>query len=69
MVDIVCLEVLYGIGNWEDVVLNFELVIMILLNLFSVNIDVGLKYLFNIGYYENVEIRIVFVKVLYNIFV
>lgn len=46
-----------------------DFVILILLNFFSVNIDVGLKYLLSIGYYENVEIRMVFFKVFYNILV
>lgn len=44
-----------------------DLVITILSNLLSANIDVGLKHSLNIGYHENIEIRTAFVKVLYNI--
>ncbi|KAI1472094.1 uncharacterized protein F4812DRAFT_416560 [Daldinia caldariorum] len=46
-----------------------ELAIIILSNLLSANIDVGLKYSLGIGYNENVEIRTAFIKVLYNILV
>lgn len=44
-----------------------DLVITILSNLLSANIEVGLKHSLNIGYHENIEIRTAFVKVLYNI--
>ncbi|KKA28671.1 hypothetical protein TD95_004752 [Thielaviopsis punctulata] len=44
-----------------------DLSIVILSNLLSANIDVGLKHSLNIGYHENHEIRTAFVKVLYNI--
>ncbi|ODA79734.1 hypothetical protein RJ55_05328 [Drechmeria coniospora] len=53
----------------EDVVSNSDLVITILSNLLSANIDVGLKHSLNIGYHENIEIRTAFVKVLYNILI
>jgi neurofibromin 1 len=46
-----------------------ELAIIVLSNLLSANIDVGLKHSLNIGYHDNVEIRTAFVKVLYNILV
>ncbi|KXJ96548.1 GTPase-activator protein for ras-like GTPase [Microdochium bolleyi] len=46
-----------------------DLVITILSNLLSANIDVGLKHSLSIGYHEKVEIRTAFVKVLYNILV
>lgn len=46
---------------------NSDLVITILSNLLSANIDVGLKHSLNIGYHENVEIRAAFVRVLCNI--
>lgn len=46
-----------------------ELTIIILSNLLSANIDVGLKHSLNIGYHENIEIRTAFVKVLYNILI
>lgn len=44
-----------------------ELAITILSNLLSANIDVGLKHSLSHGYHESVEVRTVFVKVLYNI--
>lgn len=46
---------------------NSELSIVILSNLLSANIDVGLKHSLSIGYHENMEIRCAFVKVLHNI--
>ncbi|TWU75590.1 Ras GTPase activating protein ira2 [Metarhizium rileyi] len=46
---------------------NADLVITILSNLLSANIDVGLKHSLNIGYHENVDIRAAFVRVLCNI--
>lgn len=44
-----------------------DLAITILSNLLSANIDVGLKHSLSHGYHESVEVRTVFVKVLYNI--
>lgn len=44
-----------------------ELAIAILSNLLSANIDVGLKHSLSHGYHDSVEVRTVFVKVLYNI--
>ncbi|OAA58846.1 Ras GTPase activator [Cordyceps fumosorosea ARSEF 2679] len=44
-----------------------EMAITILSNLLSANIDVGLKHSLSHGYHETVEVRTVFVKVLYNI--
>lgn len=46
-----------------------DLSITIMSNLLSANIDVGLKAALNVGYHEHAEIRIAFVKVLYNILV
>ncbi|UNI16248.1 Ras GTPase activating protein ira2 [Purpureocillium takamizusanense] len=51
----------------EETMTNSDLVITILSNLLSANIDVGLKHSLNIGYHENIEIRAAFIKVLYNI--
>ncbi|KAJ6440855.1 pentafunctional AROM polypeptide [Purpureocillium lavendulum] len=51
----------------EETASNSDLVITILSNLLSANIDVGLKHSLNIGYHENIEIRAAFIKVLYNI--
>ncbi|KAI0156431.1 GTPase [Xylariaceae sp. FL1272] len=45
------------------------LAITILSNLLSANVDVGLKHSLNIGYQKNIEIRMAFVKVLFNILV
>lgn len=53
----------------DDVTPHPDLVITILSNLLSANIDVGLKHSLNIGYHENIEIRTAFVKVLYNILI
>ena len=53
----------------DETVTVSELAIVILSNLLSANIDVGLKHSLSIGYHENVEIRTAFVKVLYNILV
>ncbi|KAJ6787469.1 hypothetical protein PWT90_02693 [Aphanocladium album] len=44
-----------------------EMAITILSNLLSANIDVGLKHSLSHGYHDSVEVRTVFVKVLYNI--
>lgn len=57
---------LVGSGR-DEVVSNADLVITILSNLLSANIDVGLKHSLNIGYHENVDIRAAFVRVLCNI--
>ncbi|KAK3397174.1 putative RasGAP group protein [Sordaria brevicollis] len=46
-----------------------DLSITIMSNLLSANIDVGLKAALNVGYHQHSEIRIAFVKVLYNILV
>ena len=51
----------------EETMSNSDLVITVLSNLLSANIDVGLKHSLNIGYHENIEIRAAFIKVLYNI--
>ena len=56
-----------GVTIREDVGSNADLVITVLSNLLSANIDVGLKHSLNIGYHENVEIRAAFVRVLCNI--
>ena len=53
----------------DETASSSELAIVILSNLLSANIDVGLKHSLSIGYHENVEIRTAFVKVLYNILV
>ncbi|KAH7320318.1 hypothetical protein B0I35DRAFT_451128 [Stachybotrys elegans] len=58
-----------GAANRDDTVSSSDLAITILSNLLSANIDVGLKHSLSIGYHGNVEIRIAFVKVLYNILV
>lgn len=60
-------ETTQGSSTREDVMSSSDLVITILSNLLSANIDVGLKHSLNIGYHENIEIRSAFVKVLYNI--
>ncbi|KAG5929992.1 hypothetical protein E4U42_003545 [Claviceps africana] len=57
----------YGGSNRDGTLSNADLVIKILSNLLSANIDVGLKHSLNIGYHENVEIRAAFVRVLCNI--
>ncbi|KAG6037539.1 hypothetical protein E4U41_005005 [Claviceps citrina] len=57
----------YGSSTRNETVSNPDLVINILSNLLSANIDVGLKHSLNIGYHENVEIRAAFVRVLCNI--
>lgn len=44
-----------------------EMAITILSNLLSANIDVGLKHSLSHGYHDSIEVRTVFVKVLYNI--
>ncbi|EGX89201.1 Ras GTPase activator [Cordyceps militaris CM01] len=44
-----------------------EMAITILSNLLSANIDIGLKHALSHGYHDSVEVRTVFVKVLYNI--
>ncbi|KAH0600615.1 hypothetical protein MHUMG1_01613 [Metarhizium humberi] len=54
-------------GNREEGLSNADMVITILSNLLSANIDVGLKHSLNIGYHENVDIRAAFVRVLCNI--
>ncbi|KAG8413742.1 Ras GTPase activating protein ira2 [Metarhizium acridum] len=54
-------------GNRDEGLSNADLVITILSNLLSANIDVGLKHSLNIGYHENVDIRAAFVRVLCNI--
>ncbi|KAH9893762.1 hypothetical protein F4778DRAFT_772513 [Xylariomycetidae sp. FL2044] len=56
-------------ANRDEASTTSELAIIILSNLLSANIDVGLKHSLSIGYHENVEIRTAFVKVLYNILV
>lgn len=53
----------------EDTISNSDLAIVILSNLLSANIDVGLKHSLSIGYHDNVDIRTAFVRVLYNILV
>lgn len=58
-----------GLAARDDVIPNSDLVITILSNLLSANIDVGLKHSLNIGYHENIDIRAAFVKVLYNILI
>ncbi|KAG5955038.1 hypothetical protein E4U57_003795 [Claviceps arundinis] len=50
----------------DETISNADLVIKILSNLLSANIDVGLKHSLNIGYHENAEIRAAFVRVLCN---
>ncbi|KAG5954004.1 hypothetical protein E4U53_002877 [Claviceps sorghi] len=57
----------YGGLNRDGSLSNADLVIKILSNLLSANIDVGLKHSLNIGYHENIEIRAAFVRVLCNI--
>ncbi|GAB0132672.1 hypothetical protein EsDP_00001101 [Epichloe bromicola] len=57
----------YGGSSRDKTTSNADLVITILSNLLSANIDVGLKHSLNIGYHENVEIRAAFVRVLCNI--
>ncbi|KAG5985337.1 hypothetical protein E4U55_005421 [Claviceps digitariae] len=57
----------YGGSLRDETLSNADLVIKILSNLLSANIDVGLKHSLNIGYHENVEIRAAFVRVLCNI--
>ncbi|KJK83390.1 hypothetical protein H634G_01519 [Metarhizium anisopliae BRIP 53293] len=54
-------------GNREEGLSNADMVITILSNLLSANIDVGLKHSLNIGYHENVDIRAAFIRVLCNI--
>ena len=58
-----------GLASRDDVIPNSDLVITILSNLLSANIDVGLKHSLAIGYHENIDIRAAFVKVLYNILI
>ncbi|TQV91339.1 ras GTPase activator [Cordyceps javanica] len=50
-----------------DALSSSEMAITILSNLLSANIDVGLKHSLSHGYHDSVEVRTVFVKVLYNI--
>lgn len=57
-----------GAGR-EEVTTNSDFAIVILSNLLSANIDVGLKHSLSIGYHENVDIKTAFVRVLYNILV
>ncbi|QUC20790.1 uncharacterized protein UV8b_05031 [Ustilaginoidea virens] len=57
----------YGAAGREESASNSDIVISILSNLLSANIDVGLKNSLNIGYHENVEIRAAFVQVLCNV--
>lgn len=44
-----------------------ELSILVLSNILSANIDIGLKQSLEAGYHEDIEIRTAFVRVLYNI--
>ncbi|PMB73473.1 Neurofibromin [Beauveria bassiana] len=50
-----------------DAFSSSEMAITILSNLLSANIDVGLKHSLSHGYHNSVEVRTVFIKVLYNI--
>ncbi|KAM3500327.1 hypothetical protein MY10362_006497 [Beauveria mimosiformis] len=50
-----------------DAFSSSEIAITILSNLLSANIDVGLKHSLSHGYHNSVEVRTVFIKVLYNI--
>ncbi|KAG5931494.1 hypothetical protein E4U60_006050, partial [Claviceps pazoutovae] len=56
----------YNGTSRDETISNADLVIKILSNLLSANIDVGLKHSLNIGYHENAEIRAAFVRVLCN---
>ncbi|KAG5936007.1 hypothetical protein E4U59_005250 [Claviceps monticola] len=56
----------YNGTSRDKTISNADLVIKILSNLLSANIDVGLKHSLNIGYHENAEIRAAFVRVLCN---
>ena len=62
-------EVRLSPGVSEDPMTTSELAISALSNLLSANIDVGLKHSLGIGYHEDLDIRIAFVKVLCNILI